>query len=188
MSHKDGVFSDRSGKWAQVAKAPADYKVWSLWGSGEDNIVAVAVPKYALQQPHLALRFDGAQWKQEKMGIYPNIWGLHGSAKDSLYAAGGNHQCGAIAKGTIGRYDGKGWKVVARIPECAFAVWTEGPGRFWVAGADPCSSSARGYVRAYDGGKVTKHGFPKAVWSIWGRTAETLVVTTGGGVYYRDCK
>jgi len=188
IAHWGGVLTEVGGAWKEVVQAPSDSEIRSLWGWGEDHVLALAASKTPLQQSQRVLELIGSTWLSRDIGIWPDLEALHGSGPDNVFAVGGAHACGAPSMGTILRYDGNTWVLVADVPENLLAVWTGGPKDAWFVGHDPCGKGGfTGIVLGWDGQKLERTSLPRPAWGIWGMSAKTLVIAADKMIYWRDC-
>lgn len=188
LAHWGGVLVEAAGGWQQVVQPPSGYRIWALLGFSDANVIALAVSQSPYQAPHKSLHFNGTSWSAKDIGTYPDLVAIHGSSPSNVFAVGGNHSCGAIAKGTIVRYDGLNWQHVTDVPENPFGVWTSGSQDAWVVGDDPCNTTNPGIVLHYDGQSIKKENLPQHTYAIWGTSQQTLVVAAEKMIYWRSCK
>ena len=115
----------RDGTWTQVPAGPAaDDDFVSLWGTSEDNIVAVGGRTSAR-----VARYDGTSWSTT---LFANVPGLNGvfMAEPGEAIVGGTN-------GFVGRYDMASGVLdgeTSDTNQCLHAVWGNGIGSYYAVG------------------------------------------------------
>jgi hypothetical protein len=66
----------------------------AVWGSSSSNV-------YAVGDDGTVVRYNGSTWSRVWMDTYEDLYGLHGSGPDNMFAVGGN---------SLFHYDGAGWR------------------------------------------------------------------------------
>jgi hypothetical protein len=115
----------RDGAWTQVpAGAAADDDFVSLWGTSEDNIVAVGGRTSAR-----VARYDGTSWTTTLIADVPGLNGVFMAEPGEAIVGGTN--------GFVGRFDLASGMLVGESSgtnQCLHAVWGNGVGSYYAVG------------------------------------------------------
>ncbi len=129
------------------------------------------------------LHYDGNSWKIALAGTAANLRHVHGTGDNNVFAVG--------QKGTIARYDGKGWGLSPVDPieqedgseyvvtQGLFGVFAQAENDVWAVGEG-------GVIAHYDGASFQLAGlFDNTLRAVWGISPENLWAVGGAGVIMR---
>lgn len=153
---------------------------YALWGSGPNDVFAggatlegSSVPKENEAMWH----FDGSSWREMALPADASaILAIWGSGPTDVYAVG--------YYGTLVRYDGRDWKLVAVDPDVPgdyTGIWGSGPDDIYVSG------DSYGNVLHYDGKAWRALDLPvrERLDAVWAGGADDVFVVGNAGTVLR---
>ena len=136
------VFRYDGSDWSLMTEiAGPPYRSLKIWGSGPDNVYAVA--------GDLMLRYDGVSWTAVETGLrFKNYSGIWGSGPDDIFVVSGATGFAGKVWGRIYHYDGSSWSEVGSpCVNGLAAVWGS-------SGQDVNAAGDGGAVLRYRGGRI----------------------------------
>jgi hypothetical protein len=170
-----GGGNDAAAWQVVLDKGDLDRAVLSVWGSGPSDVYAVGGP-LGNGQETLALRFDGAAWKELHPGGAETFWWVSGSGPDDVWMVG--------EKGRITRWDGSSFTAHASgTTATLWGVWAASKTDAWAVGGTPEGDPAApdDVVLHWDGSAWTPVALPdpplgRALYKVWGTSSDDLYV------------
>lgn len=177
--------SDEAGWQVVLDKGDLDRAVLSIWGSSASDVYAVGGP-LGNGKETLAVRFDGAAWKELHPGGTETFWWVGGSGADDVWMVG--------EEGRISHWDGASFtEHTSGTTATLWGVWAASKTDAWAVGGTPEGDPAApdDVVLHWDGASwtpVTLPGAPlgRALYKVWGTSSDNLyVVGEYGTVWHK---
>lgn len=154
-------------RWHPMSQTLTDRMLWSVWGSGADDVFAVG-------ESGTIIHYDGSRWAAMASPTDRHLHGVWGSSASNVYAVG--------QVGTILHYDGTRWRQVYQLSVdlTAVAVTGFGPHDIFVVGDE-------GLILRFDGVEWRRmDGNSKdALYGIWGLDSEHVLAVGDFGTVLR---
>jgi hypothetical protein len=96
------------GKAWSVTPVAASGRVRALHGTAPDDVWAVGEVAEGARKIALALHFDGKEWKRSTLAVEQPLSTVYARSRQEVYAAG--------AQGSLVKWDGSAWQVIAGLP------------------------------------------------------------------------
>ncbi len=163
-----------------------DRPVLSVWGSAPGDVYAVGGPRGNSGFQALALRFDGAGWRDLEPGGADTFWWVHGTGPSDVWMVG--------EMGRVAHWDGRRFVEHARLTKATlFGVWAASATDVWAVGGTPEGGTGadNDVVLHFDGKTWAKSPLPgtqkgRALFKVWGSSAEDVyVVGEHGSIWHR---
>jgi hypothetical protein len=104
----DSSIAAYDGSAWRVSPVPESGRVRALHGTAADDVWAVGELPRGVRKAALALHFDGKEWKATELGVEQPLASVYARSRQEVYAAGD--------QGTLVKWDGASWQVVAGLP------------------------------------------------------------------------
>jgi hypothetical protein len=174
LLHYDGE------KWEPMKAFGGEDTIFSdVWGSAPDDVYVTA----QIEDIGYLLHYDGLSWKISLASTTANLRHIHGTSDENVFAVG--------QKGTIVRYDGKGWGLSPVDPypledgsefivdQGLFGVYARNEVDAWAVGE-------AGVIVHYDGASFSLAGlFDYTLRAVWSLSPENVWAVGGAGVIMR---
>jgi len=165
-------------------KEDLDRALLSVWGSGPDDVFVVGGPLGNSGFETLALRYDGAAWRDLAPGGDETFWWVGGSGPDDVWMVG--------ERGRIAHWDGAGFtEHDAGTTATLWGVLALSPTDAWIVGGTPGEGTAapNDIVLRWDGAAWTPEALPgeplgRALYKVWGESADDLYVVGEAGIIW----
>lgn len=161
-----------------------DRAVLSVWGTGPNNVYAAGGPLGNTGFSSLALRWDGATFRELHPGGDETFWWVSGSGPNDVWMVG--------EEGRIARWDGAVFTEHASgTTTTIWGVYAFSPKDAWAVGGTPegGTKAPNDIVLRWDGAAWSPETLPgeplgRSLYKVWGTSSEDLYVVGEYGVIW----
>jgi hypothetical protein len=160
--------------------------VLSVWGADPSHVFVAGGPLGNSGYSTVAMRWDGASWKDLSPGGTETFWWVSGTSVNDVWFVG--------EKGRLAHFDGSGFKEMASgVTATLWGVFALGPNDVWSVGGTPDSgtNAPNDIVLHYDGSAWKQEMLPGkplgvSLFKVWGTSSDDLyVVGELGTIWHR---